>query len=983
MSVDTESREEIVEAAEHALVHMQDPTPIQVLSQISDDVPADVDADEAKAVISAVIEGESADGLDVATNGHAETSSQAPDDAGDDTESDSEPEPDTEPTSLSREDIRDHHRTIKDAVAPLGAVGKNSTLLVNDKRGWYTTKANTNPTEEEMGSFEKKRRARDFTQDYADVVEGALDRTLYSLTSYKRPETFERWKAATFNKEEKEYGYLDGDPSPDAGDIAAVSAWGDVDLADALKGQRPDLDDETYDVAERALDAYVSQFAELYGGRDAVYALDSVGGAYIFGAPEATLPIARHYEDDEDARERVFEAFIERSNEFLQDAEERVNETVDGAADVVHPDWANNINRQYKIPLTLHGDHDAVVTPIDTDDITYREPTPVADVDDQLLDQAEAWCEEFTSEEFEDRVGVLVETLWSDEYDEHGDWQAALDAWVKAEREAEAEQRRQRKAARQRREERLAELDTDLEGTPITPFLQDVYDALDAISTADVVKHHAAAAWDTGVDSETKTEFNPSWRSSSSGSSCYVDHQNNTFGDPGDGGGGYAAKAMALGEGIISDASDSLSGEQWGEAVDALREANYEVPVWTPEKGSARRDGGEYDQMPLWALRKAGVALGVVPEEVFVEHEGEDGGTYLGFPGPATYNNVLDAIEEHGLDHGRERLDTGPPYPTYDVVDREDDSLELHLVPLNGKQARIQIYQNGEREYIEEQDRGFWESGTKRGRIAGRVADALTGYDDELLREGIKDVLGQVALDAEEDWFEEAMRSPREEELRERTLNVVCYPQADNARWVITMEPNRQVPETEPQRMEFDAGQLHNADPGHFQALHLGVFQGKVQLDSAEWQNLVDYWLDIQEREEREADNKLEAAVENFLSAINKMRVWGDEEGFDWDARNGYYWESFFNDDDAVLVPGRWVMQWQSENDYGDLMLSKELRQRGIMLRGSNKVTIDGERYQAWAIDASETHWSPESAQKVVDEDDEDSEDKPEGLRGE
>jgi len=68
-------------------------------------------------------------------------------------------------------------------------------------------------------------------------------------------------------------------PSPDSEDIAAVAAWGDIDLADELKAQRFDRDDETYATAEAALEAYVDAFAELYGGRDAVDALDSVGGA--------------------------------------------------------------------------------------------------------------------------------------------------------------------------------------------------------------------------------------------------------------------------------------------------------------------------------------------------------------------------------------------------------------------------------------------------------------------------------------------------------------------------------------------------------------------------------------------------------------------------------------------------------------------------------------------------------------------------------
>lgn len=969
-------REEIAGATETVLelVDEDDPSVAALLPKVVERVDADVELEQATPVIEAVLAGEEPSEADARTDGHAEP------DADSDATSASQ-----EPATLDRGAIREHYRQVADVVRPLGELAGKPTMLINDKVGWYVTRENTDPSEEELGRYEKKRRARDFTNDYDRVVEQDVGRTLYALTSYKRPEALDRWEGATYDDEAGAYEYLNEKPSPDSEDIAAVAAWGDIDLADELKAQRFDLDDDTYATAEAALEAYVDAFAELYGGRDAVYALDSVGGAYIFGAPEATLPIARHFAGDDDARARVMEAFIDRSNEFLQEAEADVNDSVDAAADVVHPDWANNINRQYKMPLALHGDHDAVVTPLDVDDITYREPTQATEVTEDLRASTKAWCEDLTNTDHEDRVDDLVAALWPEEYAEEDSWEAALEAWVEAKREAEREERRQREAARKRREQRLDELDGDLEGASITPFMKDVYDALDRVDTGEVIRRYASDAWDTGIDSSSKTEFDPSWRTSSSGSSCYVDHQKNTFGDPACGGGGYAAKAMALGRRIIgpgeSAAAQELSGEEWGKAVDELRDGGYDVPVWTPEAGSTARDGSTYDQMPLWALRKAAVALGVVPEEAFIEREGDDGGTYLGFPGPKTYNNALDAVEEYGLEHGRERADTGPSYPTYDLFEGQDSlDVELHLVPLNGKEARLEVYHNDQREYTETLDRGFWRSGTKRGRVAGRVVDEVSGIDTELLRGAVKDALAQVALDEDEDWFEEAMRSRREEELRERTDRVVCYPGAEDAEWLVTMRPTPTSPETESRTLTLDSGQLHNADPGHFQQLHIGMFYEKVQLDSAEWANLTDFWLSIQDIKEREADTRLEAAIEEFTSTVNKMRVWADEDGFDWDSRNGLYIEDFTEDGrDAILVPGAWMESWKHDNDYGEINFSKELRQRELALRGSVRRTINSARRMVWPIDAEKTDWSPEDALTVADEDDEDA--KPEGLR--
>jgi putative DNA primase/helicase len=90
--------------------------------------------------------------------------------------------------------------------------------------------------------------------------------------------------------------------------------------------------------------------------------------------------------------------------------------------------------------------------------------------------------------------------------------------------------------------------------------------------------------------------------------------------------------------------------------------------VWIPEAGADRVDGGTYDQMPFWAVRKAAVALEICPEDAFVDREGEDG-TYEGFPGYETYNETLDAIQEAGLNHGRD-----PVTPEENTTDDESES---------------------------------------------------------------------------------------------------------------------------------------------------------------------------------------------------------------------------------------------------------------------------------------------------------------------
>ena len=870
-------------------------------------------------------------------------------------------------------DVREHYRRTAPALKAIATVDGHPTIGLNDFYGWYVKRDHDDIGLLEAG-FDRLGRVATLDRDLETILD-RVERCLYAVTTYKDEGTTQTERPCTYDSDEQTTIWRDGKaPMPGFADLRGVPAWGDIDLRDAIKPERGDLDEDTRETIEATLEAYTDEFATLYGGRDAVYALDSVGGAYIFGAPEATLPIAEHF-GDHDARARIMEAVIDRSNEWLRDAERRVNTRIDGAADVIAPDWVNNKNRQYKAPLSLHADHNAVVTPLDTDDVRY-EYTPLEAVDEDLVAEAAAWGDEFTAVEHTDRVETLVGQLWPDYDNEYGDWRDALEAWVADEREAEREQEQRRREAKQRRAERKA----DLDGQPITPFLQDVYDALDAIDTANVVKRHAADEWDTGRSTSDVTEFNPSWRLSDSGSSCYVDHAANTFGDPGQGGGGYAAKAIALGEGILTDASDDLEGADWWDAVDALRDAGYEVPLYTPEKGSKRPSGGEYDEMPFWAVRQAAVALGVCSPEAFTQKEADDGDTYLGFPDPETYNNTLEAIEDAELKHGREYADTGPTYPVYVVC--EDENIELHLIPITGKEVRVAIEQNGRREYSEIQERGFWNSGTKRGRIAGRITNTLTGVDQTALKQGVKDAITEASVDAEEneDEFNDAMRSQREQELRERTIDVVCYPAADSAEWAVTLTPPPDSPalETDEQALTFNEGDFNDPNAGTFRNSHLAQFYTKIEIDATEWANLTDYWLEIADVRERDPDHELEAAVDKFIDWVRTMKVWADEDGFSWNNRNGFYAEDYHDGCDAILVPGQKVVDWQRREDI-DVNLSKALRERDVLLRPARRETIGGEQRRAWAVDAEHTPHTFESAHRTVDA--ADANEKPEGLR--
>lgn len=561
---------------------------------------------------------------------------------------------------LTQSDVQQHYAAVADAVAPLAKVAGNETLLNAHRRYWYVNESNDDPSEAAAeGGYAELRRGQSLARDYDQLVETTLSysgddelrRSVYATTSYNRPQVFDEWEPKRWNDETETTEYLSGEnPLPEWDDKAAFSVWADIDLTDELKTERQNLEDETQATVEAVLAGLIDKWAELYGGRDAVQLLDSVGGAYPMGAPSATLPIASHYKDDDDARARVFKEFVDRSQAWVKDVVSDVLDDVDGAHDVIDPDHVNNLNRAYKLPLSIHSTHDAVVTPIDTDDVTYGDPVGIDAVDDELRAEVREWCTELTSAEHRDAVDSLVATLWPDEYADADSWAGALDEWVEAEREREREQAEQRRAAlRHRDSSRPADTDA-----PITTSYYDVVDALDALDAQAVARDTIVSSWNDGVSvSAGNRAFTPTWADPDcNGRANIVDSDQWT--DTGESGHSGGPVKMVLIDEEGFPRGQTPTGEKWGDGVEYLRQRGYEIPVRVPD---ATTD--DYDQTPHWALTKAAVALDVLDSDDLVEHGVGDDGSYIGFPDIETYNDTLDALDDVGVDHGREQSVSG------------------------------------------------------------------------------------------------------------------------------------------------------------------------------------------------------------------------------------------------------------------------------------------------------------------------------------
>lgn len=560
---------------------------------------------------------------------------------------------------LSDDEITDHYKRCAAVYDALGTLGGYKTIGLNDYWGWYIYEDDI-MVEMDGSPHTEVGRAATFADDLTEILNRA-ERALYATTSYKDPDSISP-KPTHFDEDRGERIWQDGsNPLPEYKDLRAVPVWADIDLADDVKSERESgLNPETKTTVEATLDAYLEEFATLIGGRDAVYALDSVGGAYAFTAPEATLPLVALADTDQE-REILMQGFIDRSNEWLADVVERVNERIDGAESVIDPDLVNNKNRQYKAPMSLHTDMDAVVTPINTASPSY-DYTPVEAVDEDLIEHTVGWADSLTAIDYRDRVTVLVEKLWPEYVDEYGDPKTAITQWVSEEIEKREEAAEQAQKVRARRRQRTRSTDREFEG-PITPHVADVFDALDSLNIERVAEDTIVHRWTdqtsgySDQSGDNRRAFIPIWgRNANSGNANFVSLRDGVWHDSGNGDtGGPVKMALVAKEGFPRD--ETPCGKDWTQGLEYLRQLGYEIPVWTPDAKSVSLDGDEYQIMPFWAVRKAALALDILPEKALSTRQTDSGETYQGFPGPKTYNRALRAIEDAGLTHNREYAD--------------------------------------------------------------------------------------------------------------------------------------------------------------------------------------------------------------------------------------------------------------------------------------------------------------------------------------
>lgn len=560
-------------------------------------------------------------------------------------------------------DIRDHYHKASEVYEELGSLNgyHTSWLGAAQHAGWYVTDDIENkehaPSPWNDG-FKRFSRPSILPDDFDASKAG---RAVYTTNTYAPRDAFtERYYTVDDGERvwwDDQFDDAERTRLPDYDELAAYALIVDIDLEDEWKN-RP-LPDEYQDIVEHRLDAWVGAFASFVGGdRDDVFAVDSGGGAYVMTPPAATIPIAERF-DGEDLH--LINNAIQTRMRTLTDALDTVITGLDDAPDeLFSADAVQNKNRQWKSLLSLHASLDAVVHPIDPNDVDY-DALWFDDLDDTHYADAKEWAERFTSREYDDEsyVAALVNALFqSDIYDHIGSpydtydgdtWTDVLENFV--------EDRQQENEKRRKAFENIETGDGSINEVGVTTNKYEIDAALANIDLEKHLRDGHVQQWDTDNRSDGTVSFSPkSWRNPSpDANSCFYGPGTGAddapvFVDRKEGWTAGIVDLAAYDAGITSHPSETPRGADWWKAIAVLRE-NYDedIPVHLPDIDDPEND---FDHLGEEYIVEAALALGIADEGDVKTVDGEYG-PYQTLTDKRLYAQTLEKLEDLDIKHGR------------------------------------------------------------------------------------------------------------------------------------------------------------------------------------------------------------------------------------------------------------------------------------------------------------------------------------------
>lgn len=558
--------------------------------------------------------------------------------------------------------------------------GKTVWIPTDAHDGWYIS----SPVDENEEAWERGYPNKSKPSILPDDLSADVERTAYTTITYAPDESYKTkyYKETAYSEDNQGYDWMDNDSQrlPDYGDMVAWALYVDIDIKKEYK-ERP-ISKEHKNVLENRLNLWVQAFTKMTGSTKHVQLLDSGGGVYVFTPPSVLSPIADKYDKEE--RELIFTEIGERMRTVTGQLNKLICDTDDKPDEIFSADKVQNKNRQFKTIGAIHKTLDAVVHPIEPDNIQITHKK-VDDITDDDITLAHDWVTNFTDENHRECIDNVIEYLFQGQFTKREDvelefvdgttWDDILDTWVD-----------EKKSKIEQWEASLKEQKNISAEQLHTGITQDKSLHRESIRRLNNNKLKSYITRFVGADnvyekSGNEMDFFPFWRgeTSQSGRSAFYDFYEGgaRFTDKADGTSRdivyWVALEMTYDDknypdvNIIKDPGDKLGAGYWT-AIQELRNRGEEIPILVPEPN------GE-SSLPDWAIVQVGKKLGIVEDNEIIIINGDEKLI------PSAWNRVLKKLDEEDIVHNcepRKYLKGKNITPAYEEYDLEE--LELSYI---------------------------------------------------------------------------------------------------------------------------------------------------------------------------------------------------------------------------------------------------------------------------------------------------------------
>lgn len=535
----------------------------------------------------------------------------------------------------------EHYEKYLDVYKIISKVNNGKTVWIptDSHSGWYVDSTADEGSVGWEDGYPKQSRPQILPDDLSSDVE----RTAYTTISYCDDDSY---TTRYYKNLDDGIEWYDDSKSrlPDYGDMNAWAIFVDIDIKDDYK-KRP-LPEEHKEIIQNRLSLWFDAFEQMSGSKNSVLSLDSGGGVYVFIPPTGLAPVADKY-DKEDLN-LIFNEIGKRVRSVVGKLNNLICSQDDAPDEIFSADKVQNKNRQFKTIGSIHKSLDAVVHPIDTEDIKINHKK-VEDIADDDIKEAEEWANSFVSDRHRECVDSIIKYLFQGSFTEREDmdinyiegdsWEDILDNWL----EDKKESIRVWQTDLENRKE-MDNIDVD-----ITQDKDVAKESLRRVNNKKLKKYIIDYLGEDKVYDKTGSEMDlfPFWRSETTetGRSAFYDEYKGKalFTDKADGTSRDIVYWVALevtysdkyDEEYIKSPGDDLTKEQYAKCVDILRERGENIPILV-------KDVDEDEELPIWDMKKVGVNKDILEEDS--EQIPTD-----------KWNEIIDILNDNDITHNRSK----------------------------------------------------------------------------------------------------------------------------------------------------------------------------------------------------------------------------------------------------------------------------------------------------------------------------------------